>query len=257
MKEYSFNNENIIKTVKGIIESDYIPKSLVNNLNIYISPYLLDKVKGYSVIYGLKEAEDYIVIPSETKHLEENLYHELGHIYWNSVLMNNEDFKAKYIDIYKLQTFKENIWEYNIEENFAEDFKVFMFERKGKEVNKKTNIYYDDKVTKLIVDNIKYIENKTETLFPNVDIFNGNNKVTINPKNVSLSNILLEKEKTIVQFTIPKKYSISLQVCDNQSCFESNNSLINLKPNNDYNITIFYKLENQKFEIGNLNLKFK
>ena len=162
IKETNNIDSNLIqKKIITLLEDNNIPKNLVYNLKIFISPYSFDKVKGYSTIYNLKENEDYIVIPSDIKYLEENLYHELGHIYWNNIIKKNKYFKSKYTNIYQNHTFNDNIWEYNLEENFAEDFKVYMFKKKNIYKNKKTNIPYNSKVEKLIAKNNKYLTKKT------------------------------------------------------------------------------------------------
>lgn len=255
-KENTFNDETAIKGTIEAIESMYIPKNLVNNLKIFISPYELDKVRGYSTIYELKEAEDYIVIPSDTKYLKSNLYHELGHIYWNSVMLNNENFKNEYLKLYKGQTFNDLIWEYNIEENFAEDFKVLMLERIGISANKSTNIYYNKKVEALIAKNNKYLEKKNKLFFPRINI--GNTGASINLKNKSLDTLFLEKEMNFISIEQPNDCNLVIEICNENKCYETKDTNIML-PNtsSNYKITVFYLHDRYKVEAGNLDVNFK
>lgn len=255
-KVNKINSKLIQQKVISILENENIPKNLTYNLKIFISPYSFDKVKGYSMIYNLKENENYIVISSDIKYLEENLYHELGHIYWQNIIKNNKNFKDKYVSLYKKCTFNSNIWEYNLEENFAEDFKVYMFKKKNIYKNKKTNIPYNNKVEKLIDKNSKYLKKEDNLFFPNITIKTNSKDIILSSKNKTLDTLFLPRKNIMFNIYNNPNYKNYIEVCNDNNCYKEKNSHIFLKPNTNYLIKLYYLSNNYKFEVGKIKIFF-
>ena len=246
------NEKYILKEIKSILQGDFIPQDLLYNLKIFISPYSFDKVRGYSVIYNLDEAEDYIVIPSNLDFLEENLYHELGHIYWHNILNNHKELKVSFLTLYEKYYFNDDIWEYSIEENFAEDFKVYMFQKKGIKKDKRTRIPYDKKVEIIIEEYIEDIVRKEGKFFPEVILNVGNEKINLDFKNLSLNNLVLTNEASL---TINDKNNkqIKIEVCRNLKSHNVNDDIVKLKYGENI-VKVYYKYDEKKIKAGELNI---
>lgn len=246
------NDKETLKEIKKILQENIIPEDLIYNLKIFISPYSFDKVRGYSVIYNLDEAEDYIVIPSNLKFLEENLYHELGHIYWHNILNNHKKLKVSFITLYEKYYFNDDIWEYNVEENFAEDFKVYLFQKSGIKKEKRTRIPYDKKVEKIIEKYMEYLIRKEGEFFPEVILDMGSEKISLDLKNLSLNNLVLTDEALLTINNIKNK-PIEIEVCKDSKCSTFSNEALKLTYGENI-VTMHYKQDDKKIRIGELNI---
>lgn len=185
--------EKQYKQVIDILNSDLLPKNLTKNISVYICPYTLLQRKisnvtyigGYTGELRIPGREEFIVLSNPDPSY---LIHELGHVFINDTLgsmtpdgltYTNETLWSQYRSLYKDAT-PSNVWARNLNENIAEDFKVYTvrkFNQNSKyklnyqfNTQKTTAFEYNEKFTPFINDIIKTYNPNTQVALPAVTI---------------------------------------------------------------------------------------
>lgn len=138
------DSSRIYREVIETLESTKYPKGLIEGTKIFISPFMIRGSEGYAYSNGLEGKDEIVVVSKGTSSTEEILNHELGHILKYSLMgVRSKGNKAweEYVELYG-GVESEN-WEENIEEGFAEDFRIKISGESGED--KRTNYEYKGK----------------------------------------------------------------------------------------------------------------
>lgn len=139
-KSTSPSNESIVSQTKAVIDAlsnQSLPKELVTNLDIYISPYELEGILGYAHTSSLEGRDEEIVIASrESTDIYKNTYgtviHELGHILYYDTIGLPEREPATYLtqnmkqyrDL--LSLYDASVSQDSVSQSHAEHFKMYI-----------------------------------------------------------------------------------------------------------------------------------
>lgn len=128
-----FKEVSLDKFIASIELLDFID---FDGVRIFFNPYKILSSYAYYDNYSpddipLRRCRIYIN-PNDGEDIISTIYHELGHVVYNELVLNNKMYYDEYYKIYKNEFDKygaENdygSWEYKLTENFAEDFKIYV-----------------------------------------------------------------------------------------------------------------------------------
>lgn len=169
--------EDFAEVLYDVFYTYDIPKDLLTNLKIYISPYYLDGFLGFASSNGVVGRDEEIVVAaSENGTSKEQktgtIFHELGHVFYGDVIGANSgpndslivrdlDNYKKYIESVPERVIPEDKAEkdYYLGEAFANNFKNYL-EKKNKMTQSKDEGY------EIFPNTVKLIEQLAKTYKP-------------------------------------------------------------------------------------------
>ncbi len=177
------NIEHNYSTVFRILNSDMFPTGFLKDIEVYISPYGLKGVGGYSSTLNVPGREEYIVVAYNDADFLSSakgvILHELGHVFEGDVagvldendshgfMLSNQSLWGEYKQLYPLWKPSDS-WSNSLKENMAEDFKCYMsakLEDISGVVFKINEFQYDDLKVGLFFDRLfeQYAGNGNES----------------------------------------------------------------------------------------------
>lgn len=180
--------EDFAEVLYDVFYTYDIPKDLITNLKIYVSPYYLDGFLGFAASNGVVGRDEEIVVaPSINGTTKEQkvgtIFHELGHIFYGDVIGANsgpnDSLIVRELDNYKkyVASVPERVIpkdrdekEYYLGEAFANNFKNYL-EKKNKMVESKDEGYEIFSNTVKLIDQLaKTYKPYTEKTMPMIKV---------------------------------------------------------------------------------------